>query len=230
MKPARTLLSKDLLPIDFARLQLGDRGVSAIITSPRLTRAEAALCKIEAVARRAAHAVVLHPAHQRLVHAALVNEILKEPPDRIIGERRDDRGVQAEATLQPACDVVFPAAFAHFKGSRRCNPPVSRVEPHHDLAQTDQVPAAIFFWLDRQRHAPTSAARSKLKLLSATFSSITQNDSRFSFKQFKRSPPAPSWESEYGSRQEPPNRRSQQSKMESCSLPSTARHGLRFWQ
>src|SRR5258708_29382819 len=115
MKPARALLSKNLLPIDVARLQLGDRGVPAIVTPQRCTHAEATLCKIEAVARRTAHAIVLHPAHQRLIHAALVNEILKEPPDGIIGERRDDRAVQAEATLQPASDVVFPAAFAHFE-------------------------------------------------------------------------------------------------------------------
>src|SRR5260370_41953820 len=110
MKPARALLSKDLLPIDVARLQLGDRGVPAIITSQRRTRAEAALCKIEAVARRAAHAIVLNPAHQRLVHPALVNEILKEPPNGIIGERRDDRSVQAEATLQPACNEIGRAS------------------------------------------------------------------------------------------------------------------------
>src|SRR5260370_11092079 len=160
MKPACTLLSKNLIPIDVARLQLGDRGVPAIVTSQRCTHAESTLREIEAVARRAAHAVVLHPAHQRLVHAALVNEILKEPPDRIIGERRYNRGVQAEATLQPASDIVFPAAFAHFKGSRRCNPPVACVEPHHDLAQTDQVPAAFFLRLDRHPHALTSTSLS----------------------------------------------------------------------
>src|SRR5712664_119204 len=101
MKPARAPLSKNLLPIDVARLQLRDCGVPAIVTSQRCTRAEAALCKIEAVARRAAHAIVLHPAHQRLVHPALVNEILKEPPNGITGERRDDCGVKGKAALQP---------------------------------------------------------------------------------------------------------------------------------
>src|ERR1700674_5459555 len=99
MKPTLNLLSKNLSPIDLARLQLGDRGMPAIVTSQCCTPAEAAPRKIKAVARRTAHAIVFHPAHQRLVHAALVNEILQEPPDRVIGERRDDRGVQAEATL-----------------------------------------------------------------------------------------------------------------------------------
>src|SRR6267143_4223631 len=160
MKPSRALLSKNLIPIDVARLQLRDRGVPTIVTSQRCTHAEAALRKIEAVARRAAHAIVLHPAHQRLVYATLVNEILKEPPHRIIGERCDDRGVQAEATLQPARNVVFPSALAHFKGSRRRNAAVARVEPHHNLAQTDEVPVAFFLRLDRQTHALTSTAYS----------------------------------------------------------------------
>src|SRR6267143_4286893 len=160
MKPARARLSKNLIPIDVARLQLRDRGVPTIVTSQRCTHAEAALRKIEAVARGAAHAIVLHPAHQRLVHAALVNEILKEPPDRIIGERRDDRGVQAETTLQPACNVVFPSALAHFKGSRRGNAPVARVEPHHNLAQTNEVPVAFFLRFDGQPHALTSTTYS----------------------------------------------------------------------
>src|ERR1700674_3258576 len=46
MKPARALLSKNLIPIDVARLQLGDRGVPAIVTSQRCTHPEAALRKI----------------------------------------------------------------------------------------------------------------------------------------------------------------------------------------
>ena len=156
MKPARTRLSKNLMPIDVARLQLGDRGVPAVVASERRTHAEAAFRKIEAVARRAAHAIVFHPAHQRLVHAALVNEILKKPADGIVGERRDHRGVQAETTLQAARDVVFPATLAHFKGPRRVNAPVARVESHHHLAQTDQVPVAFLSRLDGQPHALTS--------------------------------------------------------------------------
>src|SRR2546421_11422416 len=111
MKPARALLSKNLIPIDIAWLQLGDRGVPATVTPQRSAHAEAALRKIAAIARRAAHAIVFHPAHQRLVHTALVNEILKKPAHRIIGERRDDRSVQAETALQPPCDVVFPATL-----------------------------------------------------------------------------------------------------------------------
>src|SRR5258708_2615496 len=165
MKPARTLLGKNMIPIDVAGLQLRDGRVSTIVTSQCCTHSEAALRKIEAVARRAAHAIVLHPAHQRLVYAALANEILKQLPDRIIDKCRDHRGVQAEASLQSARDVVFPPAFAHFKGSRRRNAPLAWIESHHDLAQTDQVPAAVFLRLDRQSHALTSATCLSEKLL-----------------------------------------------------------------
>src|SRR6267378_2608269 len=158
MKPAHALLAKNLIPIDVAGLQLGYRRVPAIVTSQRRTHAKAALRKIEAVTCRASHAIVFHPAHQRLVHPALVNQILKELSNRIRGEGRDYRGVQAKTSLQSARDVVFPSAFANFKGSRRRNAPLARIEPHHDLAQADQVPAAIFLRLDRQSHALTSAA------------------------------------------------------------------------
>src|SRR6266481_9520990 len=153
MKPARALFAKNLIPIDVAGLQLRDGRVPAIVTSQRRAHAEAALRKIEAVARRAAHAIVFHPTYQRLVYPALVNEILKKLPNWVIGECCDNRGVQAETSLQPARDVVFSAAFANLKGSRRCNAPLAWIQPHHDLAQADQVPVAFFFRLDRQSHA-----------------------------------------------------------------------------
>jgi hypothetical protein len=55
-------------------------------------------------------------------------------------------------------DVVFPTALADFKGSRRVDAPVARVEPHHHFTQTDQVPSAVFLRLDRQPHGFASAA------------------------------------------------------------------------
>src|SRR3989442_3738765 len=158
MKPARALLSEYLIPIDMDALELRPCRMPSIVASERSTHSEAALRKVEDVARSAADAIMFHPAHQRLVHAALINKILKKPADGIIGERGDDRGVQAETTFQPACDVVFPTALAHFKGSGGVDAPVARVEPHHDFTQADQVPSAVFLRLDRQPHALTSAA------------------------------------------------------------------------
>src|SRR5260370_12998788 len=161
MKPARGLVLEGLIPSDSAGLQLRHCCVSAIVASERGTYSKTALRKIEAVASRAADAIMFHPADQRLVHATLVNQILKKFPNRIIGERGDNRGVQTETTLQSPRDVVLPSAFAHFERSRVVNAPVARVEPHHDFAQADQVPTAVFLRLDRQHHQLTPTASSR---------------------------------------------------------------------
>src|SRR5712691_5202338 len=163
MEPARAMLSKNLIPINVTRLKLRNRSIPAIVTPQCRTHAETALRKIQTVARHPAHSIMFDPAHQRLVHAALVYEVLQKTPNGIIGECRSDRRVQAETALQSARDVVFPAPLAHVEGSRRGDAPLAGVEPHHDLAQTDHVPAALFLWPDRQRHAFTSTAPSKSK-------------------------------------------------------------------
>jgi hypothetical protein len=64
---------------------------------------------------------VLHPAHQRLVHATLINEILKQSPHRIVGEGGDNCRIQAEAAFQSAGYVIFSAALAHIKPPGRRN-------------------------------------------------------------------------------------------------------------
>ncbi len=93
-----------------------------------------------------------------------------------------DAGTSASLTR----DVVFPTALADFKGSRRVDAPVARVESHHDFTQTDQVPSAVFLRLDRQPLAFTSTA--------------------LPIRILNRCSPAPFWESEYESRQAPPGR------------------------
>ena len=50
--------------------------------------AEAALGEVQAVADGAADAVVRHPADERLVDAALADQILHQPADGIVGEAR----------------------------------------------------------------------------------------------------------------------------------------------
>ena len=77
----------------------------------RAADAEAALGEVEPVADAAADAVVGHPADVRDVDAALEHQVLDEPADRVVGERGDDRGAQAEAPAQPAGDVVLAAAL-----------------------------------------------------------------------------------------------------------------------
>src|ERR1700730_15237508 len=90
VKPTRALFSKNAVPIDVARLELRDSGVSAIVGSDGGADAEASLGEIQPVARSAADAVVGDPADKRLIHATLVDEILKQAGHGIIGEGGDD--------------------------------------------------------------------------------------------------------------------------------------------
>src|ERR1039458_2080958 len=138
------MFPKDLIPVDIARFELRHSRMSTIVGAQRCSHSEAALGKVEAIPHRAPHSVVLDPAHQRLVHTTLIDEILKQSPHRIVGKRGDNRRVQAEAALQPAGYVILSAAFAYFKGSRRRNSPVARVQTEHYLAQADQIPPAVF--------------------------------------------------------------------------------------
>jgi hypothetical protein len=104
-----------------------------------------------------ADTVVFDPADQRLVDAPLIDKILKEAADRIIGKGRDDGGVQTEAAFQSARDVVFAAAFTDFEGTRRGDAAVAGIKAQHDFTETDDVPAAIFLRFDHQAHVSTSA-------------------------------------------------------------------------
>ena len=55
--------------------------------------------------------------------------------------------IETEAAFQAACDVVFTAAFPDVKRARRMNTPVAGIEPQHHLAQSDNVPFTVIFWL-----------------------------------------------------------------------------------
>src|SRR5205823_14417394 len=97
MKPAS--LFEDPVPVDIAGFQLRHGRVPAIRASQRRTYSEASLGEIEAIANRAPDAVVRNPANQRRIHAALINEVLNQPANRIVGECSDDRRVHSEAAL-----------------------------------------------------------------------------------------------------------------------------------
>src|SRR5580704_7700467 len=128
MKPACAVFSKNFVPIDFSRLQLRNGRVPAIVTSEGRSHAEAALGEVEAVPGRETYAIVFDPADKRLVHASLIDEILKQPPNRIVREGGHDSGVQAETAFQSTSDVVFSAALANVEGARGDDATVARVE------------------------------------------------------------------------------------------------------
>ena len=97
---------------------------------------------------------------RRRVDAALEDEVLEQPADLVVGERGHDRGAQAEAAPEPAGDVVLAAALPRLEPAGGADPPLARVEAEHDLAERDEVVAALVRGADREPagHRATSAA------------------------------------------------------------------------
>src|SRR4029077_20914675 len=140
-------------PIDFTLFQVGDGGVAAVVGTEGGAYSESALGEIEAVAGGAADAIVLDPANEGLVDAALIDEILEQAAYGIIGEGGDHGSVQAEAAFESAHDIVFAAAFADFERARGGDALFGGVEANHDFAEADQVPAALLLRFYLQDHA-----------------------------------------------------------------------------
>ena len=130
--------------------------------------AEAALGEVEAVSDRAADTVERSPFQMRSLDATLVDQVLDETPDRVVGERRDERRAHPEATLQPARDVVLASAFPGPERPRGRYPAVTWVEPQHDLAERDEVPSAVLLGAEGEpvhveAASRASAARSVIR-------------------------------------------------------------------
>jgi hypothetical protein len=85
-----------------------------------------------------------------LVHASLIDTVLYQAADRIVRNRRDDRGVHPKAAVKAAGDIVFAAPFPNAEGARSCHAPITRIQSKHHFAQADQVPSANFFRFDSQ--------------------------------------------------------------------------------
>ncbi len=81
MKPACSVPLENLLPIDFAGLQLRDSGVATVRTSERGAQTEASLSEIQAVADGPADTVEIHPAHIFLTNTSLEHEVFDESPN-----------------------------------------------------------------------------------------------------------------------------------------------------
>src|SRR5690349_3142782 len=129
MKPARAFRAEDLFPIDIAGFQLRDGRVTTIGTTGSRAHAKAALGEVETVTNGASYAIKLHPLQVWLVHAALINQILDQPAHRVVSERRDDRSIHTETSLQPTRDVVLTPTFPNLKVPRGRNTSFTRIEP-----------------------------------------------------------------------------------------------------
>jgi hypothetical protein len=125
--------------------------VPTIGTTESRACAKTSLGEIQSVANQTPNAIELCPPDVRLIDAALINQVLNQSPYRIIGQRRDYRGIQTKASLQTTRDVVLAAAFPNLKAARRRYPAVTGIKTQHYFTETHQVPAALAFRSDLQR-------------------------------------------------------------------------------
>ena len=138
------VFAEDFIPVNISGLELGDGGIAAVAAAFGPPDPVSAFEEIQAVADTAAGSIVVDPADEPGVHAALQDEILHQAPDRIVRECRDDRAPQSEAAAQSAHHIVFAAAFPDLETAGGMDPARARIEPEHDLAQTERVKSAAF--------------------------------------------------------------------------------------
>src|SRR5258708_21458629 len=111
MEPARSAPAEDLLPVDVTGFKLRNCRVAAVRAPQRRAQPKTAFGKVEAIAHATANAVILDPAHHRLLHATLIDQVLQQAANRVVGKRGDDACVDAKTPLEAACHVVLTAAF-----------------------------------------------------------------------------------------------------------------------
>src|SRR5579863_6377661 len=133
MKPPRTVLGEDFVPIDVSGFHLRNRSMPAIRTSEGSANAKPSLGKIQAVAHASADRVIRHPAHVFLVHAPLQHQVFDKTTNRIVSECCHNRRVHAETAPEPTSYVVFASTFPHSKLTGCRYAIVSGIEPEHDF-------------------------------------------------------------------------------------------------
>ncbi len=144
MQPSYAQLAKDIVKIKILGRGLGDGGVGAVRAADGAADAEAALGKVDAVAADPADAVGLFPVDEVGVHAPLLDEVLHQPADLVVGKGGDHGGVHAEALVQAADDVIFAAALPGAEGAGGTDTALAGIEAQHDLAKAYGVKLAVF--------------------------------------------------------------------------------------
>ena len=125
--------------------------MSAVGATSSGAHAKTPFSEVEPVADRPSDAVELHPFEMRLVYTALVDQILDQPSDRVVGERRHDRRIHSKTAFQASGDVVFTAAFPNLKTTRGVNASLAGIEPQHHLAERHYVPATLRLVFDLEK-------------------------------------------------------------------------------
>jgi hypothetical protein len=118
VEPARALLAEHEVPVEVARRELRHRGVAAVRAAQRRAHAVPRSVKLRPLRTVRPTPSSFAQPEVRLVHAALVDEVLHQAAHRVVDQRRHHRRLQAEAALEAAGDVVFAAAFPHLERAR----------------------------------------------------------------------------------------------------------------
>ena len=158
VQPAHAQRAEEVLPVDVARPQLRGGRVTAIGHPDGAAHAETALGEVEPIAHRPADTVGRNPADEARVDASLEHEVLEQPADLVVGERRHDTGAEAETSPEPPGDVVLATAFPRLEPAGGTNPPLGRIEAEHDLAERDEVVAALVRGADREPAGHSAAS------------------------------------------------------------------------
>ena len=144
VQPSDTEFTEDIVKIEISRGCLGDRSVRAVRAADCAADTEAPLCEVDAVAADTADSVGLLPVNERGVNAALLDEVLHQHTDFVVGKSSDHSCVHSEALVQTADNVVLAAAFPCAEASRGADAAFARIKSQHDLAEGNGIKSAFF--------------------------------------------------------------------------------------
>src|SRR5580658_1522047 len=148
MKPPRSILRENFVPIDVSGFHLRDGGMTTVRTTECCANPETPLGKIQPVANASANPVIRHPTQVFLAHASLQHKVFHETPNRVVSECRHNRRVHTKTTFESTGNVVLASTFPHAKLTGCRYAVVARIEPEHNFSEAHQVPHAFVFRSD----------------------------------------------------------------------------------
>ena len=149
VEPPGAVMAEYPLPVDVALLQLRSCRMGPVRTTHGRPNAKPAFGEIQADPGRFPNAVVLRPLHVLHTHAALVNQVFQKPSHGAVGNGGDDGSFFPKTPLQPASNIIFPAAFPHAEISGGVDSLVAWIQPDHDFTQGNDVVLALILWPER---------------------------------------------------------------------------------
>src|SRR5262249_5053833 len=139
VQPAAALFTKQIIPVEIARLELRGRTVASIHATFCSANAEAALGEIDGIAHAATDAVVGNPAEVTRIDATLQDEVFQQPSDFVLREGGEHARAHAKTSAQSAGHVVLAAALPGGELARGAHAGFSGVETEEDFTKGEQI-------------------------------------------------------------------------------------------